>query len=279
MNLFRSLAPLALAAVTAGAAAADPLSTPAPSLSLDTAPLALESAPPAPTLLALVPVAGPGGPTGFEVSADRTRYDAIRYRPRYYGSRYRSLGSPVQFHLGFFDLNNGGGGSFVAGLRGGPLVDPHVQLGGMVDWVHRTEDRTTIGGTPYVQGSTTITPERVLSRATTNLFPMNLFLQVSGDENMPVIPYGGISGGYEVVLISADDFTTGASFDGTFGGWGWQAWLGAGLPLSGQTRLTGEIFVNQSEPEREVKDASGITFRERVNQDGVGMRFGLAWGF
>lgn len=267
MHLFRSLAPLAFAALTAGVAGADPLSLPAS---------APDGAPFAPSLAAIVPAGG----TGFESAAPvRTRYDAIRYRPRAYRSRYRTLGSPAQIHLGFFDPNKGGGSSFVAGLRGGPLVDPHVQIGGAVDWVHRTEDQTTIAGTPFIQGGQTITPERVLSRATTNLFPMNLFVQVSGDENLPIIPYGGLSGGYEVLLISADDFTTGASFDGTFGGWGWQAWLGAGIPLSGQSRLTGEIFVNQSEPEREVEDASGVTFRERVNQDGVGMRFGLQWGF
>ena len=105
-------------------------------------------------------------------------------------------------------------------------------------------------------------------------------MQVQGDENQSVIPYGGIAGGWEVLFLSADDFITGDSFDATFTGWGWQAWLGAGIPLSGQARLTGELFVNQSQPEREVTDpTTGQDFLEIVDMDGVGMRFGLAWGF
>ena len=212
-----------------------------------------------------------------------TRLDAIRYRRYGYSRPSRSssyMGSPVQLHLGFFDPDGGGSNSFVAGIRGGPLVDPHVQIGGAVDWVHRSEDETVVAGDPFMQGNTVITPTRVLSRASSNLFPFQMFLQVNGDDGMSVIPYGGIAGGYQVMFLSADDFSTGQSFDATFAGWGWQAWLGAALPLSGQSRLTGEFYVNQSDPEREVEDAAtGTTFRERVNADGVGMRLGLQWGF
>ena len=143
-----------------------------------------------------------------------------------------------------------------------------------------TDDQTQIAGEPFQQGGTTVTPTRVLSRASTNLFPFTLFMQVQGDENQSVIPYGGIAGGWEVLFLSADDFTTGDSFDATFTGWGWQAWLGAGIPLSGQARLNGEVYVNQAEPERDVDDAAtGLTFRERVKADGVGMRLGLQFGF
>ena len=214
-----------------------------------------------------------------------TRNDAIRYRgdryDRGYRSRYSSANeSPAQLHFGFFDPDGNSNGSFVAGLRGGPMVDPHIQIGGGVDWVYRSEDETVVAGDPFQQGGTTITPTRVLSRATSNLFPFQLFMQVSGDDNMSIIPYGGISGGWQVLFLSADDFTTGQSFDATYSGWGWQGWVGAGIPLSGQSRLNGEVFLNQSNPERDVDDpATGVTYRERVDADGVGMRFGIQWGF
>jgi hypothetical protein len=137
-----------------------------------------------------------------------------------------------------------------------------------------------VAGDPFEEGGTTVTPTRVLSRASVNVLPMQLFMQINGEPDMPVVPYGGISGGYQLLFISADDFDTGESFDATFGGWGWQAWLGAGIPLSGQARLNGEVFVNQSKPEREVEDElTGVTFRERVDADGVGMRVGLQFGF
>lgn len=245
------------------------------------------------TVAAIVPAGSPSDPNaarGPAVSSGSgwwrepartsgTRNDAIRYRSR--GSRRAPVvESPAQLHLGFFDYDGGGDhGSFVAGLRGGPLVDPHIQVGGGIDWVHRSDDQTVVAGDPYTQGGTVITPTRVLSRASADLIPFQLFLQVSGDENSSVIPFGGISGGYQLLFLSAEDFATQASFDATFGGWGWQAWGGLGIPLSGQSRLTGEVFLNQSAPERDVTDPSGFEYRERVNADGVGARFGLQWGF
>lgn len=276
MRLVRFALLAALPIIGAGAALASPAPTAAVS------PFALQTLDFAPVVAAIVPAGRPADPnSSWDYQRhDGVRNDAIRYRERGYRSRYASpMESPAQLHFGFFDPDGHGGTSFVGGIRGGPMIDPHIQVGGAVDWVYRSEDQTTVAGDPYAQGGTTITPTRVLSRASSNLFPFQLFMQVSGDENMPVIPYGGISGGWQVLFLSADDFATGQSFDATFSGWGWQAWGGAGIPLSGQARLNGEVFVNQSKPERDVDAANGLTFRERVNADGVGMRFGVQWGF
>jgi len=288
MRPLRTTLAAALLALGAGVAHADPQAGP------DVSPFAIQNLGFETTALAIVPAGSPSDPNAYSVSPPHaanaawvvrparpagTRNDAIRYRPR--GSRSRSsvVESPAQLHLGFFDFDGAGSGSFVAGLRGGPQVDPHIQIGGAFDWVHRSDDQTVVAGDPYTQGGNVITPTRVLARTSTNLLPFQLFLQVSGDQDMPVIPFGGISGGYQLLFLSADDFATQTSFDATFGGWGWQAWGGLGIPLSGQSRLTGEVFLNQSNPEREVTDIDGTEFRERVDADGVGMRFGLQWGF
>jgi hypothetical protein len=288
MRLVRSAFLVALFALIAGSAYA---STTAP---IGASPLALQTIDYSPMVAAIVPANSSTAPNASWVPAEqqqqseyrRRPYDddpyrnhAVRYRER--GSRSRnSSSSPAQIHFGFFDPDGHGATSILLGLRGGPLVDPHVQIGGGVDWIYRTDDETVVAGEPFSQGGTTVTPTRVLSRASTNLFPFTLFMQVSGDENQSIIPYGGIGGGWEVLFLSADDFTTGQSFDGTFTGWGWQAWLGAGIPLSGQARLNGEVYVNQSDPERDVDDpATGLTFRERIDADGVGMRLGLQFGF
>ena len=83
-----------------------------------------------------------------------------------------------------------------------------------------------------------------------------------------------------VLFLSADNFQTSEHFDATYGGWGWQAWGGVSVPLSGNSRITAEVFRNQSEVGRDVDDPqTGVTYREIVNLDGVGMRFGLGWGF
>jgi hypothetical protein len=97
---------------------------------------------------------------------------------------------------------------------------------------------------------------------------------------MQLVPYIGGSLGYELMNLSADNFQTGQSFDATYGGWGWQAWAGVGIPLSGQARLNGEVFINQAELGRDVgDDASGQTVRETVKANGAGLRIGMAWGF
>ena len=216
-----------------------------------------------------------------EFGAAPVTLDAVMYRPRsrYYRRSEPSMGSQTQVHAGFFDPEGDTGTGFVLGIRGGPMVDPHIQLGLGVDWEHRAEEQSEVVGTSSGPGGTVITTRRQLSSSSENTFPILGFIQVAGDASMPVVPYGGIGGGYEIVTLSATDFSTGSSFEATYGGWGWQAWGGAKIPLSGQASVLGEIFVNQSEPHRDVDDpVTGQTFREVVKIDGFGMRFGLSWG-
>jgi len=222
---------------------------------------------------------------GFDAASptNPVSLEAVRYRPR---SRYREYDSGprneslTQFHLGFFDPEGDADNGFVAGMRGGPLVDPHIQIGAGVDWVHRSDRQSAVIGSTPGPGGTTITTRRELASSSSNLFPVMGFLQVQADQDLPFIPYFGVSGGYEVLFLSAEDFNTGDSFDATYGGWGWQAWGGAALPLSGRSRLSGELFVNGGEAHRDVDDpTTGGVVREIVSLNGVGMRFGLNWGF
>ncbi len=204
----------------------------------------------------------------------------VHYRPRSrgWGHGY-DLGSYSQVHVGFFDPEGAPGSEFLLGIRGGPMVAPNLQLGVGVDWSHLTDNNTVVSRDSVLPGGQTISVQTDMSRATTNLFPIMAFAQVSGDENMPVIPYFGASVAYEVMNLTADNFQTGESFDATYGGWGWQAWAGIGLPLSGQARINGEVFVNTAELGRDVNDNFGNTVRETVKANGLGARIGMAWGF
>ena len=217
----------------------------------------------------------------IHVSVPDVTLQGVHYRPRSSGGwgRHMESESVSQIHMGFFDPEGDPGRQFLLGIRGGPLVDPHVQLGVGLDWAHMTDNVSTVSHQSPGPGGTTITVQQDLSRASTNLFPIMAFIQVSGDENMSVIPFFGAAGGYEVLNLSADDYTNNTSFDATYGGWGWQVWGGAGFPISGRTRINGEVFVNTAEPGRDVTDPDGITYRETVKQNGVGMRIGIAWGF
>ncbi len=206
----------------------------------------------------------------------------VGYRPRAYRSRASVMPTTTQVHVGFFDPSDNFSSGLVGGFRMGPQVDPHVQLGVAVDWWHRSE-KSTLNLGEFSLPSGTGHEQLILSKASADLMPILAFVQVSGDENMPVIPYGGFGIGYEWLFISADDYVTRESFSQTFGGMGWQAWGGVGLPLDGRTRLNGEVFYNGSEVGSDVDvDIVGYgpaTVRDVVQMNGLGMRFGISWGF
>ena len=82
-----------------------------------------------------------------------------------------------------------------------------------------------------------------------------------------------------MLFLSAEGVQPEDNFDATYGGWGWQVWGGAAMPLSGRTRLNAEVFLNNSELDRDIDDPQSGATREVVPMDGVGMRFGLSWGF
>jgi hypothetical protein len=283
MRLIRSLSPLALLAFTAGASSAGSFS--ASSTALEGTVFSV-----APSVATVVQVGMPYSPTsaayyhGYGRGYWAPRNGYIHYRPRTYSSSApvsHGPATPVPMSLlgGYFQPDAGGNNSFDFALRGGPLLDPHVQLGGMAEWVHRSQDQTTLAGAPYQQGGTTITPTRVLSSASSDLVPMLAFLQIGGGSDMVLSPFAGIAGGYELMFISASDYATNTSYNATFGGWGWQAWAGLGLSLSRQMKITGEVFMNESTPTRNVTALDGTSYREDVNAKGTGARFGLQWGF
>jgi hypothetical protein len=232
-----------------------------------------------PTFLGEIPA-----PTSIETSL-------VSYRPRPGATTHSPASAPStssksdvrsvsQVNLGYFVPEGGLGTRFDLGVRGGPVIADALQLGVAADWMYRTEtierpisSRTGPGGTP-------ITQTQALSRATTNMFPIMAFAQLHIFDLLGLKPFIGGAAGYEVLLLHGEDFTSGKSFDGTFGGWGWQAWAGGSLPLGGSARLTGEAFFNDASLSRDTADqASGQTIHETVDGGGKGLRFGVAWGF
>jgi hypothetical protein len=218
----------------------------------------------------------------LQLPAPDVQLAGVHYRPRRSGGFGRRVDSESvsQIHIGFFDPEGDASRQFLLGARGGPMIDPHVQLGVGVDWAHMADNVSSVSHSSNGPGGIPITTKTDLSRASTNLFPIMAFVQVSADDNMPVVPYFGAGAGYEVMNLTADNYLTGASFDATYGGWGWQVWGGAAFPLSGRARVNGELYVNTAELGRDVTDdALGGTYRETVKANGVGMRLGIAWGF
>jgi len=221
-----------------------------------------------------------------ERSSDDVTFAGVHYRPRYRGDYRRARTSSTQgqgvsqVHAGFFDPDGPQTSRFDLGIRGGPMVDQNLQIGLGVDWIHKGENQSTVTSTTTGPGGVPIQTSQNVARASVNMFPIMGFLQVSAPDDLGIVPYFGGGGGYQVMVISGEDFQTGQTFDGTFGGWGWQIWGGAAIPLGGRSKLTGEVFANGGELARDVTDdTTGQKSHETVSADGVGARFGIAWGF
>jgi hypothetical protein len=183
-------------------------------------------------------------------------------------------------HVGFFNPDGDQDSRFAIGVRGGPMIDENLQIGLGVDWIRKSEKISSITTESIGPGGIPIQVERQLGKTSVNMFPIMGFVQVSANDDMGVVPYFGAAGGYEVLVLSGDDFVTGDSFEGTFSGWGWQLWGGVAVPLGGRTRLTAEAFVNGAELGRDATDVlTGNEVHETVSGDGMGLRIGLAWGF
>ena len=220
------------------------------------------------------------------------RFDAVRYQPRYRPPPVGPASSPepaparkrepadahFQIHAGFIERDGDGPTSFAVGFRAGPTIGNAVQLGLGVDWYHESESEREVVGSA-VQGGRPVTTTNVLARTNADLVPIQAHIQLGGAGRVPLGIYVGAAGGYQYLMLSADDYATNTQFDATYGGWGWQAWGGVALRLSSNARLFGEVFRNTGNVERDVNDpATGLTYREGTNTDGVGMRFGLNFG-
>jgi hypothetical protein len=244
----------------------------------------------APASALLAGVAGGGfapPPPGEPAYVGGTSFEAVRYRPRRprsrdrYDDRPRSRFSGAsQIHAGFLDPEGPADPGFVVGFRGGQRLDDLLELGLGIDWRTKSGNETAVLQETVGPGGETIIVQRQLNRYSSNLFPVMAYLQISAPSDMGLVPYFGVAGSYQALFLSAEDFQTGEEFEATYDGWGWQLWGGAAIPLSGRTRLVGELFLNNADLHREVFDpGAGETYRETVSVDGVGGRFGFNWGF
>ena len=209
--------------------------------------------------------------------------EAVRYQPAQQQQQFDSPASdrPIvsQLHGGYFDASANNTNPFIVGVRAGPMVDKRLQVGLMLDWVHQTKNLANVLSTTEGPGSITVSTQQDTARALLNLVPIMAFAQASGFGFLYFVPYVGAAGGYEVLVLSADNFVTGQSFEANFGGWGYQVYAGVGLPLGSRTRLNGELFVNQATLSKTITDANGVNAKQVVDMNGIGFRLGLAWGY
>jgi hypothetical protein len=179
----------------------------------------------------------------------------------------------IHLHGGVFMPVNTSQASGAAGLRIAGLVAKQVSMGLSVDGLFHTQN--DLGAATQPLPASVYTPRKVNGDAGTLLLPVMGFVQLTLWRHGPLVPYGGIGGGYEWLHSVAHDYQTGSSFHATFSNWAWLAWTGLGIPLSRELRIDGEVFYNGGSLGRDLHDTSGQLTRELVKVDGAGFRCGL----
>lgn len=206
--------------------------------------------------------------------------EAVTYRPRHSTYRPPSQWHAVtQLHAGFMDPDGPATSGFDMGFRGGHEIDNIFQIGVGLDW------RTKSGGSDVLlhsssgPGGEQVQTQLQVSHFSSNLLPLMAYGQLSGP-NWRISPYVGGAGSWQVLFLNADDYTTGERFSATYSGFGWQAWGGVALRLTGSMKLVGEGFMNGGAVGRDVYDPIyGWVVRESIRTDGIGARYGMSWGF
>lgn len=214
-------------------------------------------------------------------------YSPVVYRPKGSGmppddvhhQNVHQVQTVTQIYGGRMDPDGSTDGEFLMGIRTGPKLSKHLQLGLMFDWVRDSDYESSFTTSSPGPGGVNITTKYDYSGAYTDLFPLMGFVQLSLNEKRFISPYGGIGGGYQWLNVTAYD-RYGTWYDANFGGWGWQGWAGVALRVTDGVRLSGEAMYNSVELSRNVYDpVNGWTNHETVPMYGVGARFGLAFGF
>jgi hypothetical protein len=176
----------------------------------------------------------------------------------------------IQLHGGLFAGNDVDAGSPMVGMRYCKRFSPHLQGGLLTGWTSMSESLEQ-----PADGSVTYDPQVELVRVDAGLLPVMGFLQVNLTEKFFLVPFLGIGGGYEWLIIDMLDNRTGLETHATYASLAWETFGGAGLRLNSKVQLNGELFYNGGRPGRNIIDESGHTWVEAIRANGVGVRVGL----
>jgi hypothetical protein len=165
------------------------------------------------------------------------------------------------------------------GFRAGQTYDLlSVGVGG--DWAHKSFDEEIVVAQTVDPTGHVVTQSIQTMHTSSHLVPMLAFVQITAPPSLPIRPYFGVGGGYELLFLNSHDYVANTDYSANFGGWGWQAWGGAALKLGPRSMLTGEVYANNATVSRSVDSfAIGQPVRESVNAGGVGVRAGIQFGY
>ena len=195
---------------------------------------------------------------------------------------YRKPPKPVGWvtlRSGFFDGDYVPKDDFLAGFKMTGRVGDALQMGISTDWQYHSETGVEWVGQYIGPGGVPVGVTTTRYESSSHLIPILGVVELRPDFG-GVQPYIGAGVGYEVLVVEVRDYYYGVEYEDDYGGFGWQPYGGLGVTLGRNLQFVAEGYWNFSTVERTVRDLeTGYLVEQRLDVDGAGLRFGLAFGF
>ena len=187
--------------------------------------------------------------------------------------------SVIKIKVGTFNPKDAKAG-FIVGISTGRQVDERVDFGIGVDlFIRRFTQKSEVEidtTSNNLEDPTTFKTD--LSYSMYGL-PIMVHIDVRILPNAIVIPYAGIAGGYELLFSCEANYLEDKKDNRLYGGFGWQATVGAEYPFGSASAILGEILYNGCTLSRsQGSSEAGFPLHEELDFSGLGFRLGIRLG-
>ena len=186
--------------------------------------------------------------------------------------------SVLKIKIGTFNPQDAKAGLLV-GISTGRQVDERVDFGIGADLFIRRFTQETEVSIDTTQQQTN--PQIVQTNLSYSMYGLPIMVHIDARilPNATVIPYVGIAGGYELLFSREANYLEDKKDNRLYGGFGWQAMIGAEYPFGSSSAILGEIMYNGCTLSRsQGSSEAGFPLHEELDFSGLGFRIGMRLG-
>jgi len=186
--------------------------------------------------------------------------------------------SVIKIKIGTFNPRDAKAG-FIGGISTGRQVDERVDFGIGADlFIRRFTEETEVSVDTSLEQTN---PQIVQTNLAYSMYglPIMVHIDVRILPDAAVIPYVGLAGGYELLFSREANYLEDKKDNRLYGGFGWQAMIGAEYPFGSSSAILGEIMYNGCTLSRsQGSSEAGFPLHEELDFSGLGFRLGFRLG-
>jgi len=186
--------------------------------------------------------------------------------------------SVLKIKVGTFNPKDAKAGLLV-GISTGRQVDERVDFGIGADLFIRKFTQETEVSVDTTSQQTD--PQIVQTNLSYSMYGLPIMVHIDARilPDAVVIPYVGIAGGYELLFSREANYLEDKKDNRLYGGFGWQAMVGAEYPFGSSSAILGEIMYNGCTLSRsQGSSEAGFPLHEELDFSGLGFRIGMRLG-